>query len=494
LDFISDLTEEILETDAAIFPPDPGDYRTHASRILTDILRIHSASLDATEWLRSARLNAIMGRLPARASALRIAASHASTGVAEEADILSLLSQLEAVLKDLSAQSDIRTAVEAVNSVRRSVASALSTDVIADPAAALRLPVRFHVHPPLSDQPIGALKSEIDTTSREANAASQQLLVSLKNPRSPSATILSSISAFERALTAVTSPTAALVTAAWNPHSQKQADAAAAGLIALGDTALDAARARLNASAGWPGTVAQFGAQSGIALEKAVTAAAATLAAAQADLCATNAAEKGLIALARAVADGQGRFTILRKVSPDIVDLTSPVLRTTAKFVEIAREQTQILLRRDGSLPNQTALLGAADDFLKGLLEILAGVEATAAGNADAPGQLLAGANASVEAVVKLAVEAQQKGGSRELNQMIFKLAATIRNWLVQVKSFAEIAIRAKEGIGSPVATREPRNLSGLLELFYAETRVVETRKALEFAELCVKRLKEEAT
>jgi hypothetical protein len=291
----------------------------------------------------------------------------------------------------------------------------------------------------------------------------------------------------------------------WNPQSQQQLGAA---LIGLGDTAIDAARSRLTAGAGWAETVAQFGAQTGKVLEKAVGAASATLLAAQADLAATNEAEKKLISTARTVSDAQHKFIQLKStaaekksaagedyIGAEVLDVAAPVLKSTARLVEVVRQQTQLILRRDGNIPNQAALVNTTDSFFKGIEKVLAGIDAAVAQAKDAPEKLLAAANSTNEAVTKFLEQAQQKAGSPELNQVMGKVAGTVKNGVGQIQSFAEIAAQAqqaKAGGKAPAgSSRQPRDLSSLRDLLKAEAKVVQARKALELAEIRAKKIKE---
>jgi hypothetical protein len=316
---------------------------------------------------------------------------------------------------------------------------------------------------------------------------------------------LAALAGFHAALGALIAPTTELSAASWNPQSQQQLEAAYAALVALGDAAIEGARARLNAAPGWAETVAQFGGQTGQAVERTAGAALAALKAAEADLAATNPAERGLIGAARSVADGQQRLAQLKAaaaakkasaggsyIGVETVDIAAPVLNTAARLVEVSRQQVQLLLRRDGNVPNQPGLVAASDAFLRAIQAVIATAEAAVSQAPDAPERLLAAATGAGDALTKFLAEAQQKSGSPELNQVIGKFGNGLKSALAQLRSFAEIAVQAKsKGAAAPAPARAPRQLKALLDLLNAEAKVVQTRKELQLAEGRVKKLKE---
>jgi hypothetical protein len=170
-------------------------------------VKLASASLEANPGIQKLRLGKLLPSLGHRTAAFKTAVSGAASGASssEKNAIFEGLGGLDQLLKTISsgtpALAESRQTAEIVNDVRKRVASALSTDVIADPAAAARLPFRFTVPTvEFAGRPIEELKGAVDAGARSVNGALQDLLTSLKNPRSAPDTNLAAVAKFHGAL------------------------------------------------------------------------------------------------------------------------------------------------------------------------------------------------------------------------------------------------------------------------------------------------------
>jgi hypothetical protein len=391
-----------------------------------------------------------------------------------------------------------------VNEVRRHVADALSTDVVAQPVAVSSLPVRFSVPVVTAtvSRPIQELKGSVDRNVSLAGSALQAFVAGLNNPKVSPEVVQRGLSDVHAKLTALIEPLGQLRDSTWNPQCNTQLAQLHGTLIAVGDLAIDAARARLIAGPGWRDTVAQFVGQASAALEKASSTAAATLQAAQADLAVTNEAEKELVVAARVVAESQQKLQSFKEVAAqkkatigegyigcEIVEIAAPILATAAELIGAAHHQTQYLLEIDPTLPNQAGLVRTAGGLVDSLELILVSAEATVNHEKNSIEKVLAASNIISSAVAHFLAESHQKNGDEDINASMSKITDSIQVMIKQLRAFGEQAYQARVE-KEEANVKRPKAMNAMVATLNAEGMVSDARKALEAAELGLKKLR----
>jgi hypothetical protein len=516
LDNISDLCDEVLDAPtpaAGSGAADTEDYRAHSNAVLNDVVKLAGASLETNDGARTKRVTRVMQTLRPALATFRASAVTVSAGTPDAEDISGILRNLEGLLEDVQRPgaplpfSVPKRGAMLVNEVRRHVADALSTDVVAQPGAVASLPVRFSLPAvaPGESRPIQELKGLVDRHVGLAGAALQKFVAGLNHPKVAPDVVQRGLADVHQSLTALVAPLAQLRASTWNPQCGAQLGQLNGALIAVGDLAIDAARARLVAGPGWRDTVAQFVGQASATFERASSAAAATLQAAQADLAVTNEAEKELVVAARAIAESQVRLANFKAVAEqkkvtigegyigcEIVDIAAPILATAAELIGAAQRQTQYLLSINPTLPNQAGLVKTAGGLVDSLELILVAAEATVNYEQNSIEKVLAASNIISSAVAHFLAECHQKNGDEDINGVMTNITDSIQGMIRKLRAFGETAYQAREEKAEALeAAKRPKTMNQMVATLNAEGKVSEARKALESAELALKKLRQ---
>jgi dGTP triphosphohydrolase len=510
LGVIGDLVDEIAEAPASSAQPDPSDYKTRSNQLLGDVAKLSQLAVEPNAAVKAKLLPKLLSGLQVNLAGFKSSVQTVSTGTESAEDISGLLGDLSGLLSQLTDPAKLTLAKPAkgcflISEIRRSVADALSTDIVPQPKAAALLPYRFAAPAidAIDPRPVDQLKREVDAKVASSSAALQALLTALGNTKTPADKITARLSDFHKSLGDLIVPSEQMRASTWNPQCQGQLSLAHTKVIAAGVAAMEAARARLLGAEKWREALNAFTQAAKAGIDGTAAAAKATLEAAEADLKVTNEAEKGLIAAGRAVAAHRAkidRFKVLAAekkpifgegyVGCEVVDIAAPILTTAAALIEKAHQQTKFLLSKDPKLPNQSGLIKTANGLIESLDLTIVSAEACVNHDADALSKVQGACNLISAAAAQFLAESNQKTGSPELNQGMAKITESIQGMVKQLRAFAESADRSKSSAVQAEA-RAPRQLSKLIEKLDAEAKVVEARKALELAEQALKGLRQ---
>lgn len=514
LDLLRDLTDEIGEAPPSTRPPAADDFRRQSNELMAEVSRLGHLAEEQNPVVRDKRLQQIKGIIRPKLQTFKTTVKRLSAGKPESDDISRLISGLDNMLSGLSGPSALtpalaRESAVLVSNVCRSVGQALSTDAVPQPESAAQLPFRFSVPTFVVSEPgqIVALKQTVDSGVKVAAGTLDSFLRTLRNPKSTGKIIHLQLGEFHKSLQGLLGPADQMRAATWQPGSQQQLSEAYTGIVAIGDAAIEAARTRLLAGDGWREAVDGFADQGLGALHALTAASTAAVQAAQADLAATNEAERELVRAARTVIESQQKFARLKTVAierrltagegyigSDLLEIGTPILSVTASLVDAAQQQTKFLLRKDAkAIPNQTIVALSTKGLTDAVGTFVASAEAAVEGKEGSLARVLEGCGSMNSALAKFGTQAQQKTGSPELNSLIVKVTDSAQGLVKQLKTLAESGQKAKQQAPSPQTTvaarqRAPDRILAMLE---AEAKVVDARRTLDLAEIRLREIKE---
>ncbi|OHT09213.1 hypothetical protein TRFO_21942 [Tritrichomonas foetus] len=506
---ISELVDSILEVPSSVLQPSIEDYSTHANLLLGDIMKLaRMCNIDKNSPTLAPRFAKTMTTLNSHLGQFRTSVERVSHGTDEEQDLKGMLNDLEKLFVELKEPANLkydipREGFGLVSEIRRSVADALSQEVVAQPKAVSSLPFRFSVPPTQQFAPASTAEIHplIVSAASEMQKSLNTISASLNNAKTQPDTILSQLTAFHDTVSKLIIPTDRMISSTWNPQCQNQLHFSRSLLIGSGDSAIDAARSRLLGSDGWRDNVSQFVNAATEALSRTLSASQNAVDAAKADLAVTNEAERELVNAARSVQQSQQRLLSMRTIANekkissgegylgcDIIEISAPILSTAAKLIETAQAQTRFLLQRDPTLPNQKGMVKTANDLVESLALITVAAESTVNNEPDAISKVLAASNLVSSAVAHFLAEVHQKNGSPELNDAMEKITGSIQGLVKQLRAFGEAAQNAETQRNTDSVAVGKKPLSSMIEKLNAEAKVVEARRALEEAEQKLKK------
>ena len=170
-------------------------------------------------------------------------------------------------------------------------------------------------------------------------------------------------------------------------------------------------------------------------------------------------------------------------IGVEIIDVSAPILNTSAKLIEAAQAQMKYCLARKPNLDNQTGMINTARNLVDSLDLILVAAEAIVNNDPDAINKVLAACNIISGAIAHFQAECRQKEGSPELNDVIQNITDQIQETIKHVRNFGETAQRKQAEEASKDVKTPTRALNKMVEKLNAEAKVVEAKRALEEAE-----------
>lgn len=519
LNSLSDIADQLLETSPSTLEPSENDYNAFGNIIQNDLLKLSRLlhEVDSSDKKGNPFLNKRFAKiatpLQQDVAKFRHAVETASHGTDESDELIHMLDDLENLLKpnvtdhnscDKNLPSE---ASKLLREIRNAVADALSTEVVSQPNAVAQLPFRYNapVIENCEPKPTAELLGPIEQEAAKAQQALQELTANLNNAKTTPDKIQSALNKFHESLTNLIKPTDRMAQSTWNPQCQNALNQTRNLLISSGDLSIDASRSRLLGSDGWRDVVSAFGSNATESINRTIQAAKNTVEAAQHDLSVTNEAERELVKAAQSVAQSHQRLQAMKVVAAekkiangegylgcDIIEISAPILSTSAKLIETAQAQTRFLLNRGGEMPNTKGLVKTANDLVDSLTLITVAAECTVNNEPDCISKVLAASNLVSSAVQHFLAEMYQKNGNPELDEAMKKITDSILGLVKQLRSFGEVAHNAQNErlvVDSQVSGAK---LSSMIQKLNAEAKVVEARRALEEAELKLKKTRQQ--
>lgn len=494
---ISGLCDQFIEVEQTHEECYTGD----ALHLMLDVLRL-SGVCDAPAASKEAAFKQSMPKVVETFNELKQRATKMLSGTDDFETVTKMLTELEQKFNGFNAKTmtfnDVIESVKAVNEIRQTIDTALNTEVKPQPEVASKLPFRFNAIPSKTFQPrpVADIKKDIDRSYAVHEKALEKLNEVLNNTRSDGETILAALNEYHEAANRLLTHAEHMRNSTWNPACQNRLLTCHTNMVSVGDSAIDACRARLLGQENWRQTVNAF-------IEQATNAAKTVSAAGQdaydtiqQDLSATNEAEKELIIAAQNIQKSQGRLMSFKSQAEDqkvqqganyigveIIDVSAPILNTSAKLIEAAQAQMKYCLARKPNLDNQTGMINTARNLVDSLDLILVAAEAIVNNDPDAINKVLAACNIISGAIAHFQAECRQKEGSPELNDVIQNITDQIQETIKHVRNFGETAQRKQAEEASKDVKTPTRALNKMVEKLNAEAKVVEAKRALEEAE-----------
>lgn len=440
----------------------------------------------------------------------RNSTGNAVKGAEEESAIMKQIGELENLLNaNLSNPEKIdpncpQEGYQLISDIRHAIDEALNTEVVAQPKAVSSLPFRYTV--PQANQNAAPASTQellphIEAAAKKIQDNLQSFTSVLNNAKSSADSITGSLSSFHDSVSKLIEPLDRMIASTWNPQSQNQLTQARQALIASADYSIDTTRNRLLGSEGWRDDISMFNGSANDSIDQVLQAARKAFELAKADLSVTNEAERELVKAAQSVSESQKRLASMKSVAQekkiahgegylglDIIDISAPILSTAAKLIETAQAQTKFLLKRDPNLPNTKGLVKTAQDLVESLTLITVAAECTVNNEPDCISKVLAASNLVSSSAAHFLAEVYQKNGSPDLNAAMESITGSIQGLVKQLRAFGEAAQRQQSEKNAASAVPSAQKLSSMIQKLNAEAKVVEARRALEEAELKLKK------
>ena len=514
---LSDVVDAALEKTPSSVEPNDTDYNSYGNMLQNQILRLANIIQNCPD--RSSNkfnlsVKNISKPLNECLDKFHKAAALAIKGADEEADVMKQVADFEKLVKDNLANpakldsNCPQESFQLLNDIRHAIGDALNTEIVAQPKAASSLPFRYSVpSTPQQATPASAqeLLTLIEAVAKKSQDNLQSFTTTLNNAKSSADSITGSMNSFHGSVSDLLEPLDRMIASTWNPQSQNQLSQARTLLIKSADLSIDATRNRLLGSDGWREDIASFYDDANTSISKVLEAARKAFESAKADLSVTNEAERELVKAAQSVAESQKRLASMKSVAEekkvahgegylglDILDISAPILSTAAKLIETAQAQTRFLLKRDPNLPNTKGLVKTAQDLVESLTLITVAAECTVNNEPDCISKVLAAANLVSSAAAHFLAEVYQKNGNPDLNAAMESITGSIQGLVKQLRAFGEAAQRQESEKNAASAAPSAHKLSSMIQKLNAEAKVVEARRALEEAELKLKKTRME--
>jgi hypothetical protein len=481
---IAELCEDIRAVPVSTPNTTAADCNACSHLLLRDLTSLAAISLETDDGLKSCELDPAFAQCQVSLAAFRQSLGPIPT----DTDFPNGLAALDSLLqsRDRLTFNVLTEAVSIVRDLRSSIAS--STAAVVTTKSVNELPLRFTPSIPATPArgSVAELKLELDLSTA---ATRRSLQVFLSAASSNSESLFAELSDLHANLSQLIGFVDRLQVSTLNADCKSRLVTVHTNLVNFGDAAIGAARDRES--------ISQLVDSSTAALDSLLAALGA-----DSREAITNEAERELVAAAEAVAASQARMEDFKAVAEqrrlaigegyigcEIVEIAAPILNTAANLIGAAQQQTKFLLQKDPNLPNQSGLVKTAGGLVDSLELILVAAEATVNNEPNAMAKVLASCNLISSAVAHFLAECHQKNGDPELNVVMTKIVDSIQGMIKQLRTFCEKAYESQTS--AQQAAKPGKQLNSLVERLNAEGAVAEARKALEAAELKLKRLRQ---
>lgn len=497
LSTISSLCDNFVEIDQTHDECYTGD----ALQLTLSTLRL-AAVCDAPASSKASIFKTVIESVKENFATLKDRAIKLLTGTEDLQPITDLLNVLEGKVNGFNGENitfdNVIETVKSINEIRSGIDQALNTEVKQLPEFVSKLPFRFSpaANKPGQPRPVADIMKDAEHFYNLHAKALEKLSEVLNNTRSTGDDILAALNEYHQAANRLLQNAEQMRNSTWNPACQSRLLSTHTNLISIGDAAIDACRARFLAQDNWRNAIVAFIEQANEASKNVKDASQAAYDAIQQDLSATNEAEKELIIAAQNIQKSQGRLMSFKSQAEDqkvqlganyigveIIDVSAPILNTSARLIEAAQAQMKYCLARKPNLENQTGMINTARNLVDSLDLIIVAAEAIVNNDPDAINKVLAACNIISSAIAHFQAECRQKEGSLELNDVIQKITDQIQETIVHVRNFGETAQRKQQEEAQKDVKQSSRALNKMIEKLNAEAKVVEAKRALEDAE-----------